>query len=204
MKILTTAALLLLVASTAWAQPAREELKNHPGYFDFGDIAAYSDGEELVEIDLTQPLLSFVGRLAESEEPELGDLLAELLLVNVRVFSFDRRDEGELLEHMENIADQLRAGDWQNIVRVRGEESANVFVKLENDQGDPEDMILSGLAILAMEDEEAVFVNVVGNFGMEEISRVGRHFDIPHMQDMDRDRDDRRSRRSRDRDDGER
>lgn len=196
MKILTTAALLLLFATAAWAQPAREEILKHPGYFDFGDISEYSDGEELVEIDLTQPLLSFVGRLAEGEEPELADLLSELLLVNVRVFSYDRRDEADLADHMETIADRLRSGSWQNIVRVRGTETVNVFVQIQNQDGDPEDMILSGLAVLAMEDEEAVFVNVVGNFGMEEISRVGRHFDIPHMREMDRER-----RRSRDRDD---
>ncbi len=190
--------LMLLVASVA-AQD--EAYRNSPGYFEFGDVLEYSDGDELVEIDLSQPLLGLLGAVMGSEDPELADLMRELELVKVNMFSYDRDSEGDLTKLVDDLNKRLKSGDWQNIVRVRGEEDVNVFVKMgsRGDGNNPDDATFQGLTVLFMDDYEAVFVNVVGEFGLDEIARVGRHFDIPHLEDIDsgRDDDDRRDRRRR-------
>jgi hypothetical protein len=197
------ALLILLLAwpTLAWAQERdRTDYTRLPGYFDFGKVLELSDGDEVVEIDLSQPLLGLVGRVVEYDDEALADLLAQLDLVRVNVFSYDYDDEDALIERMDAMAKELTDDRWDNIVRVRSdEEHVNVFVKLHDRSDDPDnpDVIVSGLTILALDDEQAAFINIVGEFGLDEIGRVGRHFDIPHMDELgrrrhsDRDREDR-------------
>jgi hypothetical protein len=197
--ILSIAALVSLLAWPALAQD-RVDFTKLPGYFDFGDIVDFSDGEELVEIDIAQPMLGLIARVVEYEDEALAELLLNVDHVGVNVFSYHPDDFDALLGDMEKMAKKLEGDGWDSIVRVRGrDENANIFVKLAHGDGDAEepDVALTGVTILVIEDDEAVFANVVGNFGYEEIARLGDHFDIPHLEDMDRDR--RRDRR-RDRD----
>ena len=198
--------LLAIFALGLWAAPAdaarrlsESELRALPGYVDFGDVWRYSDGDEEVEVELTQPLLGVVAPFLRGEDPELADLILDLHLVRVNAFSFSRSDEEAVLGLMRNAADDLRGDNWDNIVKVRSDdENVNVFVHIEGDGSDPEETFLSGLAVLVVEDGEAAFVNVVGRFRMEDIARIGQHFDMPHSsqwRNMDQD-----YRRSRDRD----
>jgi hypothetical protein len=199
-------ALLTLCVASPWmqsdahAQSRNDKFSDAPGYFDFGDIDKFTDGDEMVEIDLAQPLLGLFAGLMDGEDPEIGDLLRSVDLVNVRVFSYERDVADKLREHVGSISGRLEKDGWDSIVRVRGEdEHVNVYVKMhgaKRGEAADEDTTLEGIAILALEDDEAVFVNVVGSFGMDEISLLGRHFDIPHMEDWDDDRRDRRSKRS--------
>lgn len=181
---------LILCASLVGAQSDRKDIEKHPGYFSFGDIESYSDGEETVEIDLMQPLLSFFAGVVEQEEPEMYTLLKNLELVNVRVFSYDPAKEEKLRAHIESTGDRLRKESWENVVKVRDrKENLNVFVKLSNaEPGKPAnpDTALEGLAILVVDEYQAVFVNVVGHFDMEAIQTLGEHFNLPHMEDIHR------------------
>jgi len=181
--------ILLLCAGVALGQSKRTDIEKAPGYFSFGDIEQFSNGDEMVEVDLVQPLLGLFSGVVANEEPELANLLEHLDLVNVRVFSYERSNEAKLQKHMDGISDKLRKEDGENIIRARtDEENVNIFVKLSNaERGKPanDETAVEGLAILVLEDDQAVFVNVVGHFGISEISRLGAHFDIPHMGDID-------------------
>jgi hypothetical protein len=180
--------LLILCVASAGAQSARREVEKRPGYFDFGDIESFSDGDEMVEVDLMQPLLSLFAGVVEQEEPEMYSLLKNLELVNVRVFSYKPELETKLRTHIEDKSEQLRSKDWENVVKVRSkDENLNVFVKLSNaERGKPAnpDTALEGLAILVVDEFQAVFVNVVGHFDMEAIQSLGKHFNLPHMDEI--------------------
>ena len=198
-------ALPLLLAGTvapAHGQEAlsEEELRREPGYVDFGDLWRYSDGDEEMEIHLTQPLLGVVGAFVKGEDPELAELIRNLHLVKVNGFSFGRSDEDDVRDMMDDTASTLRGEGWDNIVKVRERgERVNVFVKFEGDQRTQENTFLSGLTVLVYEEDKATFVNVVGRFRLEDIAKVGQHFEIPSSQDWDR-YDRRRDDRDRDRD----
>ena len=69
-------------------------------------------------------------------------------------------------------------------MRERGER-VNVFVKMDGDGRTRAGTFLSGLTVLVYERGQATFVNVVGRFRLEDIARVGRHFDIPGHHDWD-------------------
>jgi len=191
-------ALVVLLAGTAHAQRgmSESELREQPGYVDFEDVWDWSDGDEEVEIHLTQPLLGVVGSFVRSEDPELAELIRGLHLVRVNQFTFRRRDEDAVRDFVDETGNNLRDEAWDNIVKVRErDERVNVFVKLDGDGEDPAETFLSGLCILVVDGDEAAFVNVVGRFRLEDVARVGAQFDIPYAGDWDQynQRGDRRS-----------
>ena len=194
-------ALVFLVGAIAMPAAAQDEaltpeqLRAEPGYVDFGDVWKYSDGDEEVEIDLTQPLLGVVGAFIEGEDPELADLIMHLHLVRVNSFSFRKSQDEDVRGLIDGKAEELRDGGWENIIKVRERgERVNVFVKMDGDGRTRSGTFLSGLTVLVYERGQATFVNVVGRFRLEDIARVGRHFDIPGSNDWDdfntRDNDD--------------
>ncbi len=188
-SLCAAAALLLASAGIAQAQRglSQEELERLPGYVEFGDIWDWSDGDEEVEIHLTQPLLGVAGSFMRSEDPELADLILDLHLVRVNQFTFNRRDEDAVRDFIDDTGRRLRRDGWENIVKVRErDERVNVFVKLDGDGQDPAETFLSGLCILVIDGDESTFVNVVGRFRLEDVARVGNQFDIPYAQEWDR------------------
>jgi hypothetical protein len=163
-----------------------EELRKQPGYVEFGDVWKWSDGDEEVEIELTQPLLGVVGAFVGDEDPELADLILDLHLVRVNSFSFRRSEDEAVRGQIDSISKELRDDGWDNIIKVRERgERVNVFVKMDGDKRTREGTFLSGLTVLVYEHGQASFVNVVGSFRLEDIARVGRHFDIPGSEDWD-------------------
>lgn len=176
------------VAIPATAQEALspEELRKQPGYVEFGDVWRWSDGDEEIEIDLTQPLLGVVGAFVSDEDPELADLIMDLHLVRVNSFSFRKSSDEDVRGLIDGISGDLGEKGWENIIKVRERgERVNVFVKMDGDQRTREGTFLSGLTVLVYERGQATFVNVVGHFRLEDIARVGRHFDIPGSDDWD-------------------
>lgn len=186
--LLAVAFLGAAVAAPAIAQKALtpEELRAQPGYVEFGDVWRWSDGDEEVEIELTQPLLGVVGAFVSDEDPELSKLIMDLHLVRVNSFSFRHDDEEDVRKLIDDLSGKLTGNTWDNIIKVRERgERVNVFVRMDGDGRTKEGTFLSGLTVLVYERGQATFVNVVGRFRLEDIARVGRHFDIPGSQDWD-------------------
>ena len=176
------------VATPVVAQEALtpEELRKEPGYVEFGDVWKWSDGDEEVEIELTQPLLGVVGAFIGDEDPELSELIMDLHLVRVNSFSFRKSSDEDVRDMIDGLSGGLNKDGWENIIKVRERgERVNVFVKLDGDKRTREGTFLSGLTVLVYERGQATFVNVVGRFRLEDIARVGRHFDIPGSDDWD-------------------
>lgn len=176
---------LALPQAAAADVPLPEAIRNSPGYVDFGDLEGFDDGSEMVNIRLTKPLLKLIGAAMQGEDPATAEMLQKLLLVNVRVFTIADASREDVLVRMEGVASKLGGGAWQNIVQARdGDERVNVYVQLSEE--DSENPIFEGLAVTMLgSDDEAVFVNIVGQFTMEDIARVGTHFDIDVLDQLD-------------------
>ena len=193
--------LLVMMALPANAA-RRDEFVNEPGYIDFGDVADFSNGDESVEIFLTQPLLKLVEGVIESDEPELGDLIENLALVKVDVFSFDWSDFDTLEAAVGTLTGTLIDKGWQQLVKVKSEDE-RVFVHalpIREERGDEERDIIAGITVMALEEEQAVFVNIVGKFDFEAIGQLIRRFDVPNV-DIDDLPSSYRSRSQQERDD---
>ena len=64
-----------LLALPAMAQ--EDELKDLPGYVDFGDLSA-TYGDPKITINLGGTMLDFVGIMSQSDSPETSDLISKL------------------------------------------------------------------------------------------------------------------------------
>ncbi len=168
MKVITFL-ISFFVAAAAFAQT--DDLRDEPGYVDFGELSeAY--GEPKVEINIGGALLGFVGAMAKNGDPDVAALFNKLRAVRVNVFDVEG-DATVAMNHIDEVARALSADGWTPIVTVRDEgEHVRIFVKMT-------DNVIDGLTVMAAEDDdEAVFINIIGEINPEDLSRVTDTLDI--------------------------
>ena len=166
-KILT-ACVTALMALPVMAQ--EDALKDYPGYVDFGELSAVF-GEPTVQISVGASLLGLVSSLSASEDPEAAELFKRLNGVRVNVFETDGMADGAV-DLVKDVSARLGDHGWESVVTVNSnDEQVRVFMMINDDQ-------VEGITVMAVEETEAVFVNVIGSINPEELGRVMENFDI--------------------------
>jgi hypothetical protein len=73
---------------------------------------------------------------------------------------------------VKDVSSRLGDHGWESVVTVNSnDEQVRVFMMINDDQ-------VEGITVMAVEDTEAVFVNVIGSINPEELGRVMENFDI--------------------------
>lgn len=161
-------ALGALLALPAVAQ--EDALKAFPGYVDFGELNSIF-GEPTVQIAIGESLLGLVGALSAKEDPEAAELFRKLNGVRVSVFETEGMAAGAV-DLVKDISGKLNRQGWESVVTVNSaDEQVRVFMKISGGSVD-------GITVMAVEDTEAVFVNVIGNINPAELERVMNNFDV--------------------------
>jgi len=167
MKFLLTI-LIGLLAWPAWAQD--EAMKDLPGYVDFGQLKEIF-GEPSVEIAVGQSLLGLVGTFSASEDPEAAALFKRLKGVRINVFE-TKGLSANGLDHVKSVSSQLGALGWESVVKLDSEdEQVRIFMKLDGHD-------VQGITVMAVEEDEAAFINVIGNLNPDELQKVMDNFDL--------------------------
>lgn len=161
-------ALMALLALPVAAQD--DELKTEPGYVDFGSLESVY-GEPKVMVNIGAMLLAFMGQAADSHDPEVAEFMRELKGVRINIYS----TEGQVAPAMDQVAkvkSMLRAQSWEQVVQVQeDDEQVQIYMK-----GGAEGM--QGLTVMAVDDEEAVFLNILGNIDPSKVGTLMEQFDI--------------------------
>lgn len=199
-RILCAVGLVAIFCATAWAQSDTTDFSAEPGYVDLSAFGEIAGGEEVVEIHLTQPLLSIAKWAVMEEDPELAEMLGSLKLLHVNVYSFALGKEKSLADRVDAVSSRLGSDGWQRIMKVnRPDERWDIHVKMDESGGSEGAPLFNGLVIVGMGGEdaemrygdgdeiEAVFVNVVGDLDFAQLSKLGKHFDIPALEQIDDD-----------------
>jgi len=164
-----------LLALPAIAQ--EDELKNLAGYVDFGDLSA-TYGEPKITINLGGTMLNFVGMMSSSESPETSDLISKLKGIRVQIFSLG--EDADAAKHQfGKTKSNLQSSGWEPIVQVN-EDDEQVLVYMKAVDGNME-----GMTVMVVDDEEAVFVNVIGQLNPTELAKVMDRFDVNVDLDLD-------------------
>ena len=164
---------LIMCLSAMLALPAmaqEDALTAFPGYVDFGELGDIF-GEPTVQIAVGQSLLNLVSSLSANEDPDAAALLGRLKGVRVNVYETDEIADGAL-DYVKNISSTLGAVGWESVVTVNSnEEQVRIFMKINGE-------MVEGITVMAVDETEAVFVNVIGNINPDELGAVMDRFDI--------------------------
>jgi hypothetical protein len=167
-KKILTACLTILVSLPVVAQ--EDSLKDFPGYVDFGELNSIF-GEPAVQISIGASLLGLVGSLSASEDPETAELFKRLKGVRVNVFETESMVDGAV-SLVKDVSSKLSNQGWDSVVTVNSQdEQVRIFMMINNNQ-------VEGITVMALDEEEAVFVNIIGNINPEDLSKVMENFDI--------------------------
>ncbi|MBT8041323.1 MAG: DUF4252 domain-containing protein [Xanthomonadales bacterium] len=167
-KALLAGAAFLLVSGSALAQ--EDALKGYPGYVDFGELVEIF-GEPTVQIAVGESLLGLVGSLSAKEDPEAAALFKRLQGVRVNVFE-DTDGLAEGIDYVKSVSQKLSGAGWESVVSVNSaDEQVRIFMMINGDR-------VEGITVMAVEETEAVFVNVIGDLNPEELERVMDNFDV--------------------------
>lgn len=160
--------LLSMLALPAIAQ--EDALKDFPGYVDFGELTSMF-GEPTVQIAVGGSLLGLVSALSARENPQAAELFKRLHGVRVSVFENPSMTEGAV-EFVKAISSKLSQQGWESVVTINSDdEQVRIFMKFNGDK-------VEGITVMALEEDEAVFVNVIGDLKPDELDKVMENFDI--------------------------
>jgi hypothetical protein len=157
-----------LLALPVMAQ--EDELKGLAGYVDFGDLSA-TYGEPKITINLGGTMLNFVSMMSSSENPETSELISKLKGIRVQIYSMDQNTDAAKSQFGKTKS-SLKSSGWEPIVQVN-EDNEQVLVYMKAIDGHME-----GMTVMIVDDEEAVFVNVIGQLNPTELARVMERFDV--------------------------
>lgn len=152
-----------------------DELKDLPGYVDFGDLTA-TYGEPKMTINLGGTMLDFVGAMSSSESPETSKMISKLKGIRVQMYSM--KDDGQEVNldaaksQFSKVKSDLKSSGWEPIVQIN-EDDERVLVYMKMLKGNME-----GMTVMVVDDEEAVFVNIIGQLNPAELSKVMESFDV--------------------------
>ncbi|MEM1186902.1 MAG: DUF4252 domain-containing protein [Pseudomonadota bacterium] len=142
----------------------------NPGFADIS-VPRNAGLKRDTSISIGPALLGFAARHAD-EDPETMALLNALDGVRVRVYAVgEESDPTRLSSSLETSAKSLRDDDWRVVVRVADEDS-RVHVLVREGGGQ-----LLGLALMSLDREELVLVNVMGRLAPEMLDTLTRTID---------------------------
>ena len=178
MKRFLITAVCALLALPVMAQ--EDALRDLPGFVDFGEMNSIY-GEPKVNISIGGTLLSFVAALAKNDDPEAAAIFSKLKGVRVSVYATEDAGAAAALDQVARVKSSLSASSWEPIVQVNdGGEQVQIFMKMNG-------AVMDGLTLMAVDDEEAVFINVIGQLDPNELAQVMDNFDIDIEDAMDPD-----------------
>ena len=168
-SVLVTATLALALTTAMRAADA------DPGYVDIGQLMPAAKGQ-FVEVNLSSGLLRFAAKIAAHQEPEAAELIANLKRIRVNVVSLDDSNRATTIEKIEGVRRKLESQGWTQMVTVREKEDGdNVDIHVKQRGEDA----IDGLVVTVIDHKgEAVFVNIVGNIGADQIAKIAEKFDI--------------------------
>ena len=157
-----------LLALPAMAQ--EDELKDLAGYVDFGDLSI-TYGEPKITINLGGTMLNFVGMMSSSESPETSEMISKLKGIRVQIYTLDENTDAAR-DQFGKTKSSLKSSGWEPIVQVN-EDDEQVLVYMKMIEGHME-----GMTVMVVDEEEAVFVNVIGQLNPAELGKVMDSFDV--------------------------
>lgn len=168
LKTVLLGAFCALLSMPVLAQ--EDELKKLDGYIDFGDLSA-TYGEPSISINIGGTLLQFVGMMSENSDPEAAKIMSELK--GVRVFGYPiEQDPAVARDKFTEVKSTLKKKGWEPVVQINeDDEQVLIYMKLN-------ESVMEGMTVMTVDDEEVMFINIIGKLDPRQIGKVMEGFDV--------------------------
>lgn len=165
---------LLLAIALSWSAllAAQDDpMAGMPGYVDFSSLNAIY-GEPRVMVNIGGPLMQLMAAAAQaSDDPEAAAMMRDLEGVRINIYDTGGNLEPALAQ-MQQAHQALAAADWMPIIQVKEQgENIQMYTRLEGDT-------MQGMAIMVVNAEEAVFLNILGAIDPSQVSRVMEQMNV--------------------------
>jgi hypothetical protein len=163
--------LIVFISLLTFSASAQDEaMKDLPGFVDFGQLQEIF-GEPSVQISVGQSLLGLVSALGASDDPEAAALFKRLKGVRINVFE-TRALTAAAVDYVRSVSSRLGALGWESVVTVNSDdEQVRIFMKINGDA-------VEGITVMAIEEDEAAFINIIGSLKPDELEKVMDRFDV--------------------------
>ena len=168
MKTLFTGVLCVLVSMPVLAQ--EDELKDLPGFIDFGDLSS-AYGEPKISINIGGTLLQFVGLMSGENNPETSKMMSQLK--GVRVFGYPIEEDPSVARaKFAEVKSTLKSQGWEPVVQVNEEdELVLIYMKMNGSSMD-------GMTVMTVDEEEVMFINIIGQLDPRQLGEMMDNFDV--------------------------
>ena len=123
-------------------------------------------------------MLGFVGMMSSAESPETSELISKLKGIRVQIYSMDE-DASAAKDQFGKTRKGLKSSGWEPVVQINeDDEQVLVYMKMEGGN-------MEGMTVMVVDEEEAVFVNIIGQLNPAELGKVMESFDVDVDLDMD-------------------
>jgi len=165
---LLTALFCTLLALPVMAQ--EDELKDLPGYVNFGDLSS-AYGEPKISINIGGTLLHFVGLMSEDSNPQTGEMLSKLK--GVRAIGYNTgADKTAASSKFAEVKKGLTSKGWEPVVQVNeDDEQVLIYMKING-------KLMDGMTVMTVNDEEIMFINIIGQLDPKQLGQVMKKFDV--------------------------
>jgi len=155
--------LLILAIAISGCGITSRGLKSDPGFAHM-QFPSLWEADKEVSLSLGPTVLGFAAVFIDEDE-DFAELIQGIKGINLRVYKVTENSE-LLSRYVIETSDQLNNLGWQQLAAVReDDESTFIMVKLEEE-------IISGLVVLALDNNEAVFINLIGEISPESIRPI--------------------------------
>jgi len=135
-------------------------------------------GEPKIIINLGGTMLNFVGMMSSQESPETSELISKLKGIRVMIYETDE-NAGAAKSQFVEVKGKLKSSGWEPIVQVNeDDEQVMIYMKMDGEN-------MEGLTVMVVDEEEAVFVNVIGQLNPAELGKVMETLDVDMDLDLD-------------------
>ena len=172
---LSAALIVLMLVTPASAQRRSRDAARHPGFVDGSAFAELADDDDnVIEISIQGALLKMLSGAISEKNEELGDVLSGIVSINAVVVELGDNSADKAVRLARSTAEKLKDDGWEQIIRVRQKDDANVVVLAHHDDDE-----IDGLVVLVVEaDDQLVFANIAGTIDLASLARIGMNFDL--------------------------
>jgi hypothetical protein len=167
--------ILLLVVLLLPTALRAQTVEEHPGYFPLEELQFLSPEDLSVEINLRGAMLRLIGKVVGDEDPEFAQIMNDLEAIRVQIAPVDRLAANDVRKGLDTGVSMLENLGWYRMVLTRDEgEEVHIY-------GRELDGNLQGLTVLAVEDEEVIILNLVGQIDPDQLGSLMTGLDLPEV-----------------------